>query len=147
MEKYGSQEKEGSKIEESTIHDKGDESNIGATVDNFDHNKIEQHHQDKDSTQNEGIYSPQHRDLHKERQQQLSQRIEHLKETHQLPEGMKPITKEDMKNFIAHQNPIHANEDVERSLTAKVVMSAMINEIKQGELHDEDKSPLPEQNK
>lgn len=78
--------------------------------------------------------SPFHpRDIHKERQDAVSHKIEHMKEFHSLPEGMKSITKEDAKQFIAHQDPIYANEDDERALSAKVVMSAMINEVKSGE--------------
>jgi hypothetical protein len=70
--------------------------------------------------------------IHKMRQERFSHKIDHLKEAHQLPEGMQPITKEDARSFVENQSPVHANEEPERSINAKVVMTAMINEVKQG---------------
>ncbi len=74
-------------------------------------------------------------DLHKERQNQFSEKIDHLKQAHSLPEGMQSITKEDARSFVLNQSPVHANEDVERSLNAKAVMSATINEVQQDKEH------------
>ncbi len=48
---------------------------------------------------------------------------------------MQSITKEDARNFVQNQSHVLANEDAERSLNAKAVMSAIINEIKQDQEH------------
>lgn len=81
----------------------------------------------------ESIHKPMQKDFHKERQEIFSQQIEQRKHLHSLPEGMQSITLEDANSFLQN-NPhkLYAKEDPNRSINAKIVMSAMVNDMRKG---------------